>query len=230
MRTRQSRFPDIPDFSENEKLKMEKEGMGFYISGHPLKRHTKLIKKYATATTRSLQSANGATIIAGMLTSVNITRTKKGAVMARGVIEDLEGSAPIVFFPQCYSDFSDVIVDDKAVVVKAKVNGSAENGGGESENMQVDLIAEEVYPIEKAESVLAKRIILKLPREAKADDIRALKDVISGCKGSCQVSFEINTEEALVSIDAGKEYMVTASSEILARLGEIIGPSRVELQ
>ena len=223
-------FPDIPDFSENEKLKMEKEGTGFYISGHPLKRHIKLIGKYATATTRSLQAANGVAIIGGMITSVNITRTKKGAVMARGVIEDLEGSSPIIFFPQCYSDFSDVIVEDTPVVVKVRINGSSENGGGDNENVQVDLIAEEVYPIEKAESVLARRIILKLPRETKADDILALKDVISCSKGTCRVSFEVSTEEALVSIDAGKEYMVAVSSDILARLGEIIGPSRVELQ
>ncbi len=223
-------FPDIPDFSENEKLKMEKEGTGFYISGHPLKRYSKLIGKYATATTRSLQAANGVAIIAGMLAGVSITRTKRGAAMARGVIEDLEGSSPIVFFPQCYSDYQEVIVEDAPVVIKVKINGSSENGNGENENMQVDLIAEEVYPIEKAESVLARRIILKLPREIKADEIRALKDAISCSKGACQVSFEINTEEALVSIDAGREFMVTATSDILARLGEILGPSRVELQ
>ncbi|HOI07743.1 MAG TPA: DNA polymerase III subunit alpha [Deltaproteobacteria bacterium] len=225
-------LPDIPDFSENERLKMEKEGMGFYISGHPLKRYTKLIGKYSTATTQTLSGAHGVVIMAGLLSSLTVGRTKKGAPMARGVLEDLEGSAPVVFFPQCYSEYQETIVEDAAVVIKARVGGSSENGngGGESENTQVDLIAEEVYPIEKAESILARRLLLRLPGDMKGDGIRALKETLAESKGACQVSFEISTGEVLVSIDAGREYMITPSRDILTRLGEILGPSRVELQ
>jgi DNA polymerase-3 subunit alpha len=152
-------LPDIPDFSENERLKMEKEGMGFYISGHPLKRYTRLMKKYATTTTRSLQATGGVVIMAGVLSSVNVSRTKKGAAMARAILEDLEGTAPVVFFPQCFSEYQDVIVEDVPLVVKARINGAAEEASGEAENVQPDLIAEEVFPIEKADAVLARRVI-----------------------------------------------------------------------
>jgi DNA polymerase-3 subunit alpha len=223
-------LPDLPDFPENEKLKMEKEGVGFYISGHPLKRYASLIKKYATANTQNLQDVNGIAVIAGVLGSLNVTRTKKGQPMARGVIEDLEGSVPIVFFPQCFSEYQDSIVEDKPVVVKVRVNGSGENGDAENENSQLDLIAEEVYPIDQAESILARRIILRLSPETKPDAIRAIKDAVAYSRGTCQICFEINIEEALVSIEAGKEYTVMPSSDILARLKEIVGPSRVELQ
>jgi DNA polymerase III subunit alpha len=224
-------LPDIPDFSENERLKMEKEGMGFYISGHPLKRYARLMKKYSTATTQSLANVHGVVIIAGMLSTVTVTRTKKGAPMARGIMEDLEGSAPVVFFPQCFSEYQEVIVEDAAVVVKARIGGANENGngGGEGENTQVDLIAEEVYPIDHAESILARRLILHLPRDLGGADIRALKEILAGSRGACQVSFEIDTEGVVVNVDAGKEFMITPSHAILARLGEILGTSRVEL-
>ncbi|HOD70120.1 MAG: DNA polymerase III subunit alpha [Deltaproteobacteria bacterium ADurb.BinA179] len=223
-------LPDIPDFSENEKLKMEKENVGFYISGHPLKRYTSLIEKYATATTRNLPDTPGIVIMAGVLNEVNVTRTKKGSPMARGYLEDLEGSAPVVFFPQCFSAYQDVIKDNAVVVVKARINGTEDGAGQENDNPQVDLIAEEVYPIDQAQSVLARRIILRLPPCTGSDDIRALKETISDSKGTCQICFEISTDEGIVLIDAGREYMVTPSRDVVTRLGELLGASSVELQ
>jgi len=44
------------------------------------------------------------------------------------------------------------------------------------------------------------------------------------------VSFQVDTEGVVVNIDAGKEFMINPSRDILARLGEILGTSRVELQ
>ena len=225
-------LPDIPDFPENERLKMEKEGMGFYISGHPLKRYARLIEKYSTTTTQGLSGIHGVAIIAGMLSSLNVTRTRKGAPMARGVLEDLEGSAPVVFFPQCFKEYQEVIVEDAAVVVRARLGGSSENGngGGEGEGSLVDLIAEEVFPIEKAETILARKLVLRLTGDVDAPKLRALREALAGSKGACQVSFEIESDGVVVKVDAGKEFMITPSRDILARLGEILGPSRVELQ
>jgi DNA polymerase-3 subunit alpha len=45
-------LPDIPDWPEAERLKMEREGMGFYLSGHPLNKYAEFARKYAMATTR----------------------------------------------------------------------------------------------------------------------------------------------------------------------------------
>jgi len=223
-------LPDIPDFSENEKLMMEKESVGFYISGHPLKRYTDLIEKYATTTTQGLADAHGMVILAGVLGEVNVTRTKKGAPMARGFIEDLHGSAPVVFFPQCFSEYQDIIRDNAPVVIKARINGTAEGEAGENDNTQVDLVAEEVYPIEQAESILARRIVLHLPPGTGSDDIRAIKAAIAGSKGNCQICFEVDTTEGLVLIEAGREYMVTPTRDVICRLGELLGSSSVELQ
>src|SRR5208283_3966229 len=89
-------MPDIPDWPEAERLKMEKDGMGFYLSGHPLNKYADLIDKYATATTLSLKDAPPQVFLAGVLSALNVSRTKKGEAMARGVLEDLEGSVQVL--------------------------------------------------------------------------------------------------------------------------------------
>jgi len=223
-------IPDIPDWPENEKLKMEKEGMGFYVSGHPLNKYRKIIDKYTTSSTLGLSDFSGIVILAGVLNSVNVMRTKKGAAMARAVLEDLEGSVGITFFPLCYNDCQDVITGGDPVIIKARIDRKEEENGADQDFVQVDLFGEEVHLLENADEILAKRVLVRIPSKSGVNEIKAIKEVISDYKGSCTVSFEVDTEIAVVSIDAGSQYNVHPSKDLLVRLAEIVGVSRIELQ
>jgi DNA polymerase-3 subunit alpha len=222
-------IPEIPDWTEDEKLRMEKEGVGFYISGHPLNKYASVIEKYTTSTTNTLSDTSGMVILAGVLNNLNVTRTKKGAAMARGILEDLEGSAPIIFFPQCFNEYQDIITAEVPIIIKAKVGQNGENGAAEGDSEQAELFAEEVHTIDNAEAILAKRLLVKISNQLKPAEIYSLKDVVSASKGSCQLCFEVSTEETTVSIDAGKDYMVKPSKDFLARVVSIVGPASVEL-
>lgn len=223
-------LPDIPDWSEDEKLKMEKDGVGFYISGHPLKKYASVIDKYSSATTSTLADTSGVVIIAGVLNNLNVTRTKKGAAMARAVLEDLEGAVPIIFFPQNFSEYQDLITAEEPIMVKARVGQNSDNGSAELETDQIELFGEEVHPLDNAEAMLAKRVIVRMPDRIKPDEIQSLKEAVSDSKGSCQICFEVKTDESVVSIDAGKGYLVKPSRDFLARIASIVGSAGVELQ
>ena len=223
-------LPDIPDWSEDEKLKMEKEGVGFYISGHPLKKYASTIDKYTSATTATLADTSGVVIIAGVLNNLNVTRTKKGAAMARAVLEDLEGSAPIIFFPQHFSEYQDLITGEAPIIVKAKVGQNTDNGAGEVEADQVELFGEEVHPLDNAEAMLARKLLVRLPSKMAPEEITSLKEMVSEAQGACQLSFELRIDDMVVSIDAGKEYMVKPTREFLAKIASLVGSAGVELQ
>jgi DNA polymerase-3 subunit alpha len=223
-------LPDVPDWPEAEKLKMEKEGMGFYLSGHPLNKYAELINRYATATTITLQDAPPTVVLAGILNNLAVTRTKKGDAMARAVLEDLEGSAPILFFPQCFARYQDLITSEEPLIIKARVDRGEENGSSEQETVSVDLKAEEVMPLEGADEILAKRVLVKIPAGIPLEDLKAIKEAIEGCRGGCTVCFEVDTDHALVHIDAGKDYMVMPGRHFIKQLCDIVGAKGVELQ
>ncbi|MDT8271612.1 MAG: DNA polymerase III subunit alpha [Desulfomonilia bacterium] len=223
-------IPDIPDWPEFERLKMEREGMGFYISGHPLNRYAELIEKHSTATTFSLKEKNGMVILAGILNDVLVTRTKRGESMARATIEDLEGQAPVVFFPQCFTQYRDLITSEEPVIVEARVDRTEEVLGIDGESAQVDLIAEKVYPLEQADHLLARKVLVKIPPQMKDESIRGLKDMITHFKGGCCICFEIVTDGAVVCVDAGDEYRVNPSRDFIDALADLVGPTGVVLQ
>ncbi len=223
------RLPDIPDWPENERLKQEKEALGFYISGHPLNSYSETIERYSTANTLTLSEVSGKTIIAGIIQNLNITRTKKGDPMARGLLEDLHGTVPVIFFPKCYAEFHQAITGEGPVVIKATVDRS-EDDSEEGTSIKVDLKAEEVYPVDQADSAFASRVVVRLSDTDRHQDIKAVKNSILDFKGSCPVSFQIKSNGAMVMIDAGKEYTVAPIKAFIERIQSILGPSRVEIQ
>ena len=228
---REIEIPEIPDWPVGEKLKMERAGMGFYISGHPLDGYTDVIERFATATSASVGVDVGNVILAGVLNELKVTRTKKGESMARAMLEDLEGFVPIVFFPKVYSQYQDLIAAEIPVMVKAEVKQTeGEEMGEGGENHHAELMALEVHPLEGAETMLATRVLVRLDREASNAKLAALKETVSGFSGPCPLSFVVETEGAVVNIDAGNRYMVNPSRDFLDRVRTLLGSACVEVQ
>jgi hypothetical protein len=78
--------------------------------------------------------------------------------------------------------------------------------------------------------VMAKRLIVRVPYTLRGEALRTLKETIISSKGPCSLCFEVETDGAVVNIDAGKDYMVSPVRDFLQRLSEIVGPKGVELQ
>ncbi|MGF1491624.1 MAG: DNA polymerase III subunit alpha [Microcoleaceae cyanobacterium] len=94
--------PDIPDFSNQDKLQFEKELLGFYVSDHPIKAYVEAnsdsdILSLATLT-ETKTKAKVKTIV--MIVAVKLHTTKKGDRMAFLQIEDLSQQMDAIVFPR----------------------------------------------------------------------------------------------------------------------------------
>lgn len=123
-------FKEVPDLPTMEKLNLEMEVIGCYVSGHPLDDYKDVIKKCVTLTSAdmvrasqeaaiekaSLQ-ANGANswaarntgkihTVLGFLHDLHIIRTKKGTgpEMAFAKLQDYSGEIELTFFPSVWND------------------------------------------------------------------------------------------------------------------------------
>jgi DNA polymerase-3 subunit alpha len=122
---------DIPDPIPDEwdkkiKLAFEKEMLGIYVSDHPLREIADAIRDAAERSLAELEEIPDGTTawFAGILTAVETRPTKRGALMAIATIEDLDGNAEAVLFPQTYDEHRDLIVEDTVLRLKAKVESS----------------------------------------------------------------------------------------------------------
>lgn len=115
---------EMEDYPPGEILATEREILGFYISGHPMEKYRSVIDKYITHYIGELDHCKDgeSVVFAGILTDIRPSITKKKEMMAYITLEDTTGSAVILVFPKAYEKYGSLLVEDKALLVKARVN------------------------------------------------------------------------------------------------------------
>lgn len=174
-------LPNIKDFSPQEKLRLEKELLGFYVSDHPLKLSNKIAKVLSPINVADLAEQNKRTIVSAivMLTEVKPHLTKKDSKrMAFVQIEDLTGQAEAVIFPQAYEKIESLIQTDARLIIWGKVD---------KKDDQVQLIIEDAELIEEARMVVVE---LTPPQANDSSQNQRLKSILqeqSGDKNQARI-------------------------------------------
>lgn len=143
----------VPDFPEHERLAMEKDLLGTYLSGHPLHRWRTRIEARATAPIASLaeRGERDRVTVGGIITRVKPGLSKKTREpMAFLTLEDLSGSVPVTVFPSVYREFGRHVAQDAIVLVEATVSRRErvrEDEEGEG-SFDVELLAERITPLD----------------------------------------------------------------------------------
>jgi len=156
--------PDIKEFSKDIILYMEKEILGFYISGHPLEKYKDIIKQKTNMSTIQIKEIKEDNMslpqiektkinIIGMISKVKITTTKKNDMMAFLTIEDLFSHIDVIVFPKIYHSLSAEIAEDKIVYITGRLSV-------EEDDIENKIIAERIENIENIE--LEKKIYIRV--------------------------------------------------------------------
>jgi DNA polymerase III subunit alpha len=113
-------LPNVPDWTEKDKLAGEKELLGFWVTGHPLDRYADKICELATHDTQKLEGlSKGADVaICGVLTQISRKRNKDGKPWAAMVLEDLTGSVEALVFATSFERLAPLVMEDQAVLVR----------------------------------------------------------------------------------------------------------------
>ena len=117
-------FHPMEEMPNQDLLTMEKECIGCYVSGHPLDSYQDLIKNACTLTASTLERSqtDKQYTILGQLKDLRPIVTKKGAAMAFGKLEDMEGEIEITFFPKIWEVQRSNLADDMVVALSGKVD------------------------------------------------------------------------------------------------------------
>ncbi|MDI7246681.1 MAG: DNA polymerase III subunit alpha [Bacillota bacterium] len=118
-------LPSVPEFGEKERLAMEKELLGLYVSGHPLEGIASKLRAHVSAQVATLvDHADGDEVsIGGIITAFRKIVTKStGQPMAFFTLEDLTGAVEVVVFPRTYEECFRFIGEDAIVLVQGRLD------------------------------------------------------------------------------------------------------------
>lgn len=106
-----------------ERLKWEKDYLGLYVSGHPLKGLKRYLGQKATLIDSITKKHIGKQItLGGLLTRVKKVFTKSGSYMMYGELEDPTGRVEFVVFPRIFGQYQHIFEEDNIVIMDGKLD------------------------------------------------------------------------------------------------------------
>ena len=223
-------LPDLPEYPAREKLAMEKEVLGIYVSGHPLAEYEEQMRRKVSHTSLDfippeededrLQVAEETkVIVGGMATSISVKYTRNNDKMAFLTLEDFQGSMEVILFPKVYQNCAMFLKEEEVYLVRGRANVSADGEG--------KIIAAEVNPLILGEKELPKSVWLKLGngKEVPFQQITAILRKYSG-----DVPVYIYNEKTKQKMKADRIYWVTGEEELCEELRILLGEKNVALK
>ena len=115
---------EVQEYLPSDKLKLEKEHVGFYLSDHPLKQLSEPAKLIAPISLSSLeeQKDKSKVSVIAMIPEMREVTTRKGDRMAIIQLEDLTGSCEAVVFPKSYERLSDHLMVETRLLIWGSVD------------------------------------------------------------------------------------------------------------
>jgi len=213
------KLPDLPEFSPRDKLYLEKEMLGLYISGHPLDQYRSILERLprlSSCAELKDQKESTRVSVGGMISAIRSIYTKKGRPMAFLTLEDLTGSMEVVVFSDLYEKHQELLQEDRVVIVKGKTDVKEEE--------EVKLIGEAITPLPKE----PKQIFIKITRDQNREVLINLRQILHQQRGELPVYLYFEDEKKMLLLE--EEYWGHDDPEFFSLLENVISSDCIKMQ
>ncbi len=246
-------FSQQADWPQSKKLTLEKQVVGFYVSGHPMDAwqsvceewlgwSTEILKNYAErkaaepvkekpvekiAGPPHLYRVSKPEIkIAGLLSDVREITTKKGSKMAFGAIEDLKGKIELIYFPEAYGNVREFLQKAMSEAEPVLLHGEIELApeGPKIFVKSLEWLAE-------THKNRVQKVTLKLsPEDTSPAQLRELKKSLLQHRGKCSIQIEFIDPQYRASLPLPSDLTVAATPQFFQSVQKIFGRNVISLK
>lgn len=192
----------VPPLTKAELLNYEREVLGLYLSGHPLTKYNRHIKKILKTDISTLQDnpTIGTVEVAGIISRIKKRQTKNKDNWAQLTIEDESQSITANAFSRAWASINGRVEINQAVIVTGDIRG-------DELSAKPEIMVSNVEPILNVISRKAARFIVHLPSDCKKEDLLKLNSLLQAAQGLTMVYLEFE--------ENGKKFLIKASPRIV---------------
>jgi len=189
----------VEEWPERVRLALEKEALGFYITGHPLRGHEDEVRRYASTTCAAVarkRHGDKASVV-GVAASVRErTNKEKGTRFGFVTLEDLTGTVEVVCWAsrpaqngrpaqKGWSDWEASCKGDEPVLV----HGEVRINDRDPDNPRAEITATDVEPLSAVRSQKTSEVALRIDAERLTSERAAgLRTLLGRHPGLCAVT------------------------------------------
>ncbi len=209
----------VDPWPELQRLEAEKNSLGLYLTGHPVKVHYRDIRNFSSSLLGKVhrqvptdgKNRRGVHMTLGALVTPLVRRTARGYFIA---IEDHSGRMDAFLSNEVYATYADLMVKDSIVVIEGNVAKDEFTGG-------YKITANHIMSLGDAKARYAKGIDIAVsgPDDSLCTSLAATFSPYR--KGTSRVYLHYRNQRARVSLELGADWTVKPSEELIAALNEL---------
>ncbi|HEY2387189.1 MAG TPA: DNA polymerase III subunit alpha [Candidatus Binatia bacterium] len=217
--------PGITPWSDKQRLAAEKETVGFYVSGHPLDKFERDLRRITSGTIAELGARGRAdrekVKVGGVVHTLKLKNNKKGDRYATFNLEDKSGTIEVIIWPEAYRKYETMIASDEPICVGGMLEVSEERS---------QIIADDIASLAAVRQQAVREIRLRLDEAAlTAERAHELARMLESHPGSCTASIEVLAEGYVASVRLPR-FRVAASETLVDAVEELFGDRVAYLQ
>lgn len=207
-------------------LENEMDVLGFYVTSHPVSKHSSELEKYARTSgcdseNISAQKSKKKVTIAGVVRSLDIKRTKSGkGNYGNMVLEDIKGLVDVIIF-------NDTLIKSKHIL-EEKFEPIVVEGFLDSDDEVTKIKASNIYSLETIKSKSSLLHVSLEEKDASQGVMKNLKQIFMFYPGRCKIHLHINKNGGETIIEVGN-CKVSTNETLINDIENIIGEGRVSL-
>jgi DNA polymerase III subunit alpha len=218
-----SPLPEAAAWPESQVLAGEKEVLGFYLTGHPLRGYQNKLRELGVIESADLENAapQKEVCVGGIVASVRVARSKRGELWASAVLEDLKGTIDLLLFPEAYKQYGEQLKQEAIVFVKGALRSE--------ENAPPKISVSEMLPLDAVEPSLASAVVIRIRLGRSNGGVaRKLFDLFEEKPGEAPVRLEFERAGEFQA-ELEPDLRVRPDPEFAARARAICGKDAVLL-
>jgi DNA polymerase-3 subunit alpha len=216
-------LPTARPLTETEALTFEKEALGLYMSGHPLRRYDEALAAIGARTLSSLTQSEADASVGGVVTGLRALKTRRGDRMAVFMLEDEAGKVETVVYPEAFGKFGGLLSADAMLLVRGKYERDEETSR---------LVAAEITPLDSVRERAVREVEIRLGKSAGKDLMRQLVAVLERHAGDRRLSFvvQVNGAGPALRVRTATAHRVRPSDHFVRDVEAVCGAGSVLLK
>ncbi|MDR3088344.1 MAG: DNA polymerase III subunit alpha [Desulfobulbaceae bacterium] len=195
--------PPLAEWDERQRLALEKETVGFYITGHPLQAAMEEIQTVVDCDIQNLADwpTDQPARVGGLIHSVKRLKSKKGDPMAFISLEDMFESVEVVVFPETYLKCQEILDGKEPVIVRGTV---------QKDERGAKIIADDICSLPEARERYTQSAALHLYADKiDQEKLEKVKKIVREFYGPCPFLITINFPDGgQVDVETGRELTI----------------------
>lgn len=187
-------LPPSEDIPHGQKLALEKEVLGFYLTSHPLTEFSRQLNAYSQQQIKHLREMEDGkeVVLGGMIGAMKPAATKKPSRNGNSKymnfdLEDSTGVVRCIMWPDDYATHGEKVKKDAIVLVRGRID---------ARSREPNIIINKLMTLEQAEKEYTKQVLVKFRRGFHNEhDMKRVRDLLLRHPGKTPVVLVIDTWE-----------------------------------